>query len=222
MDFEGRIILAQSAVGPAYEAMLEATRGAHQVFADRNRLEFVSTSTVLRGFHPWQAAYNRIVLIEQAVRDGFDGWFMHLDADAVIRHPDFDIRRYFGKRGDRGLIACLGSPESEPWAVNDGVFFLNLGHDDGRRIARRWHDSFMRHVTDDMLRLAVAPWQSPDGSAFPDDQHLLQMELMRDPSLSVLHEDPMLINHRGARFIRQFLRAHGTDEQRLQWIRESL
>jgi hypothetical protein len=91
----------------------------------------------------------------------------------------------------------------------------------GREIVRRWSDAFQLHISDDMLRSASMPWRFPDGSPFPGDQHLLQMELKRDPGLieAVLIEESRLINHRAGRFIRQFLRAHGSAEERLEWIR---
>lgn len=220
----GPIILAQSAAGPIYEAMLDATRPAHLAFCENNRVELRQFRVVMRGFHPWQACYNRILILRGLLDQGFRGWFMHLDADAVIRHPEFDIRRYFGKRQDNSLIACLGSPDAESWAINDGVFFLNMGNETAREIVRRWHSAFMVHLSDDMLRSASVPWRHPDGSPFPGDQHLLQMELLRDPSLmdDMLIEEPLLMNHRGAKFIRQFLRSHGSHEERLGWIKEAV
>jgi len=92
-------------------------------------------------------------------------------------------------------------------------------------ITRRWHDLFRLNVTDQMLTDAVEPWQLlPDGRAFPGDQHLLQMVLRDNAHLmaATLLEDPLTVNHRGARFIRQFLRAHGTHEERLGWIKEAV
>lgn len=216
------IILAQSAVGPIYEAMLKAARPLHHMFCRRNAVEYRTYDMVMRGFHPWQACYNRILILKELEADGFRGWFMHLDADAVIRHPEFDIRRFLGKRSDYALIACPSAPGVERWNVNDGVFFLNLGHEKGREIVQRWHDAFMTHLSDAMLLSAAEPWRFPDGRPFPGDQHLLQMELLRNEHLSdaLLLEDPLLMNHRGAKFIRQFLRAHGDPDQRLDWIRD--
>jgi hypothetical protein len=224
MREEGPILLVQSAVGPVYEDMLAATHAAHVEFCRNNRVEFATFDKVLRGFYPWQSCYNRIMILKRALDEGYSGWYMHLDADAVIRHTEFDLRRFLGKRSDSALIACLGSPDAEPWAINDGVFFLNMSDERGREIASRWYASFTAHLTDDLLRSAVEPWKYPDGSPFPGDQHLLQMELKRDPELlaSVLHEDPLTMNHRGAKFIRQFLRAHGSPVDRLEWIRETV
>jgi hypothetical protein len=216
------ITMLQTACGPVYEQMLAATDERHRSYCSANGVEFQSFIGVRRGFYPWHACYNRIEMLNDLLEAGYDGWVMYLDADAVIRQRNFDLRTFLGKREQHALIATLGSPEAEPWAINDGVFFLNFGHQSGPDIAERWRASFYAHITDQMLREAVTPWRYEDGSPFPGDQHLLQMELRKDDELlaTVLHEDTKTMNHRGAKFIRQFLRAHGSPQERLEWIRE--
>lgn len=213
--------MIQTASGAAYEAMLASTDAAHRSYCEANDVRFWPVIGVLRGAHPWQASFNRIEMLHELGEQGYRGWVMYLDADAVIRQTDFDLRRFLGKRSGYGLVICPGHPEAEPWAVNDGVFFLNLGHNAGRIIARRWYGLFRMLVTDQMLETAVEPWQAlPDGRTFPDDQHLLQVVLRDNGHLmtATLLEDPMTMNHRGAKFIRQFMRAHGSHEERLKWI----
>jgi hypothetical protein len=225
MREEGPITLVQTACGAAYEAMLAATDRAHRAYCEANDVRFWSHVGVIRGPHPWQASFNRIEMLNSLAAEGYRGWVAYLDADAVIRQPDFDLRRFLGKRSNYGLVICAAQPESPPWEVNDGVFFLNLGNGAGRMILRRWHALFRLNVTDQMLTDAVEPWQAlPDGRAFPDDQHLLQIALRDNAHWqpAILLEDPMTMNHRGARFIRQYLRAHGSHEQRLEWIREAV
>lgn len=205
--------------------MLQATDQAHRAYCQAHDVTFWPFIGVCRGSHPWQASFNRIEMLNELCERGYRGWAMYLDADAVIRQADFDLRRFLGKRDEYGLVVCPGHPGAEPWQVNDGVFFINLGNIPGRTIARRWHALFHMNVTGYMLGEAAAPWaELPDGRPFPDDQHLLQMVLRDGDELqrATLLEDPMTMNHRGAKFIRQFLRSHGTDEERLQWIKDSL
>jgi hypothetical protein len=213
------ILFYQTAAGPCYEEMLEATEAPHRAYCRANGLDYFAYVGIRRGFHPWQASFNRIEQLHDLLTAGFRGWFAYLDADAVICQPQFDLRRYLGKRYRCALIAAPGGEEK--WAINNGIFFLNLGHPLGREIAVRWHAAYQA-VSLEMLQDAGEPWQPlPDGRAFPDDQHLLQMELMRDPALAdaTLIEAGGLINPGRGRFIRQFLRTTGSPAERLAAIR---
>ena len=217
------IILAQEAAGFPYEQMLVETDALHRAFCDLNDIEFRSFVGVRRGWHPWQASFNRIEFLRELWDHGFEGWFVYLDADAVIRSPRFDLRRFLGKRSGSALIASPSGAGKDRWDINDGVFFLNLSHEAGRQIARRWWESFHDIVSDDMLRAAAAPWQSlPDGRPFPDDQHLLQMLLRDNEELSsqLLLDETGTFNFGGGKFIKQMMRSAGTYEERLESIKK--
>jgi len=217
------VVFYQTAAGPFYEKMLAATEKLHRDYCEANSLDHVSFLGVRRGFYPWQATFNRIEYLHDLLEAGFGGWFVYLDADAVVCQPGFDLRRYLGKRKDCALIAAPGGQEK--WNVNAGVFFLNLGHECGREIAARWHGAFHRAVTMEMLCEAAEPWQPlADGREFLDDQHLLQMELMREPRFTdaTLIEAGGLINLETGRFIRQFLRTTGSAAERLAAIQATV
>ena len=220
--WDGPTLMMQTAAGAGYEAMLEATDAHHRAYCAANRVDFHSWIGIRRGVHPWQASFNRIEMLVDLLEHGFAGWVLYLDADAVIRQPGFDIRRYLGKRSGYALIAAPGG--AEHWNINDGVFFLNMANPAGREIVRGWHEHVHATVTDAMLETAVAPWQPlPDGRPFPDDQHLLQMLLRREEALArvLLVEDGGLLNGAG-RFIRQFMRVRGDVDERLTLIRETI
>lgn len=217
------VLFYQTASGAFYEPMLAATEALHRAYCHANRLDYLGFVGIRRGFHAWQASFNRIEQLHDLLTAGFRGWFAYLDADAVICQPQFDLRRYLGKRHRCALIAAPGG--DEPWNINNGIFFLNLGHALGRDLAARWHAAFHRVVSLDLLRQAAAPWpRLPDGREFPDDQHLLQMELIRDPALTdaTLVERGGLINLARGRFIRQFLRTMGSPAERLEAIRATV
>jgi hypothetical protein len=211
LPWAGPVVFMQTAAGPAYEAMLTATDAWHRAYCAAHALSFNHFVGIRRGVHAWQASFNRVEMLADLLDDDFAGWVAYLDADAVIRQPGFDLRRYLGKRYGAALIAAPGGPER--WNINDGVFFLNLGHPHGRAIARRWRESVHDTISEALLRDSPLPWQVlPDGRAFPDDQHLLQMVLRDDHTLSaaLLVERGGLINLSNGRFIRQFLRTDGT------------
>jgi hypothetical protein len=218
--FEGPILFVQTASGPLYEAMLAATDARHRAYCAANGIAFWSHVGIRRGFHPWQATFNRVHMLSDRLAEGWEGWFLYVDADAVIRQTMFDIRRYLGRRAQHALIAAPGGEQD--WNINAGVFFLNLGDERGRIIAQRWIAAVGRAVSDEMLETTVEPWgRLPDGRDFPDDQHLLQMVLCDDEALKaglLIERDP-IFNYRSGRFISQFIRATGAPEDRLERMR---
>jgi hypothetical protein len=219
--FEGPITFVQTASGAAYEAMLAATDARHRAYCAANGIEFWSHVGLLRGFHPWQATFNRVDMLAEKLGQDWRGWFVYVDADAVVRQLDFDLRRYLGKRQHHALIAASGGEGD--WNINAGVIFLNLEDERGRIIARRWIGAVDRAVSVDMLRAVAEPWGLlPDGRGFPDDQHLLQMVLRDDDALraGLLIESDPIFNYRAGRFIRQFIRSTGDVENRLEQMQQ--
>ena len=200
--------------------MIGATTPLHQAFCRSQGLEHRAEEGVLRGFHPWQASFNRIEILGSLLDARFRGWFVYLDADAVIVQPDFDIRAYLKGKADRALVIAPGGEQA--WNVNSGVFFLNLGHDCGRKIAALWRRSVHEVVSEAMLMDSSIPWRLPDGRCFPDDQHLLQMVLCRNPPLidATCVERSDFMNYSDGSFIRQIIRAGRTPDQRLDEVRE--
>ena len=127
-------------------------------------------------------------------------------------------------------IDKIDIPQARKFTLDNGipVYAISAGFQDLVKVEFLFPNNtfnvnrpLLNSATNKMLADAVEPWAPlPDGQPFPDDQHLLQMELLRSERLqsAVLHEDPRTINHRGAKFIRQFLRSHGSPEERLAWI----
>jgi len=217
--FEGGIILAQTAAGAEYEAMLAATAERHRQYCEANAIRLWQHVGVHRGTQSWHATFNRIEMLRELLSSDWHGWFLYLDADAVIRQMSFDIRRYLGRRQKFALVAASGG--SEDWMVNAGVFFLNLDDARARLIAARWIQNVDMVITDQLLEHSVSPWQPlANGDPFPDDQHLLQIILRDEPELlaSTLVDRDRTFNMTGSRFIRQYLRASGTPAERLAAI----
>jgi hypothetical protein len=216
------VIFFQTAAGQPYEKMLEATDGLHRRYCLTNDADFRVSMAVRRGYYPWQATFNRIVELGELADKGFDGWFVYLDADAVIVQPQFDLRRYLGKRERAVLIAAPGGPEA--WNINAGVFFLNMGHPLGKQLVLSWRQAFQQSVSDQLLAQSADPWQPlSDGRCFPDDQHLLQMELVANNAFveALIRDESGLISGERGRWIKQFLRATGSATDRLMQVRDA-
>ncbi len=198
------IVLAQSADAENYFALLRSTSRINQVFCQRHGIDYTCHHGILRGFHPWQACYNRIFILHNLIELGFDGWFIHLDADAWVHDVGFDIRGFLAARAGHSMIFA-DSWTRGPWDVNDGIFLANCAHPDTRDIARAWHRG-AGAVSAESLR-AAPDWHGHD---LPDDQDLLHDVLRADDArlaAQIGHEPTQMMNAPTSDVFRQLLRA---------------
>nr|WP_053000119.1 methyltransferase domain-containing protein [Sphingomonas sp. Y57] len=200
----GGVVFLQTADAEHYAPMLAITAAGVREYCRRHGFGYESFLGVKRGFHPWQATFNRIPMLEELVARGFTGWAVYLDADAYIQDLDFDLTAYLADKGDRAAIFATSGVTGEHWDVNAGVALINLGHPLGRELVARWSAAFAAH-SDETLREA-AEWMGGG-----NDQDLLHDILRQDEAIAraVLVEPMTLLNGPRARFIRQQLRAMG-------------
>lgn len=186
--------------------MLVASSRANRAFCERQGIAYAAFIGVKRGFHPWQATFNRIVLLQEYVEQGYAGWVLYLDADAWVRALDWDISAYLAEKRDIAAILIPGNEGAPDWAVNAGVGFFNLSHPACRALIAGWSAAFAR--VDDATLRAAGRWD-----LVANDQDMLQTVLRADPALraSVFLESPARINSREASLIRQVLRAQEPD-----------
>jgi hypothetical protein len=186
-----------------YSPMLRATSRTAIEYARRHGFAYESFTGIKRGFHSAQAAFNRILMLDELVERGHRGWAIHMDADAYIYDLDFDLRAYLGDKQDRAAIMATIPGETIPWHINSGVLFFNLGHPQGVELIRRWKSRFMA-VPDDKLRSLTSVWDTEN------DQVMLYDCLNQDAELRghVLFEDARLFNHYWGTFIRQYLNSY--------------
>ncbi len=198
----GFAVMVQTCDPFLYFDMLVASSRSNRVFCRRWGLAYAAFVGIKRGFHPWQAMFNRILLLQEYLEQGYGGWVLYLDADAYVWDLGFDIKRYLADKSSYAAVLTPSGIGVPAWSVNDGVAFFNLGHEAGRRLVAAWHASFMR-VSDDALR-AAGRWE-----LVRNDQDMLQAILREDAWLRehVFLEATELINSREARCIRQVLRA---------------
>lgn len=196
------IIVLQTADAEHYAPMLAITAPNVREFCRRHGLGYESFVGIKRGFHPWQATFNRIPMLVELVERGFTGWALYLDADAWIQDLGFDLAAYLADKGDRAAVFAESGVTSNPWDVNAGVAMINLGHPLGRALVEQWAAGFAAH-SDDALR-AGDVWLDHG-----NDQDLLHQILRHDRAIAdaVLIEQISFINGPYARFIRQQLRS---------------
>lgn len=198
---EGGVLFLQTADADRYAPMLAITATNVREYCRRHGHGYESFLGVKRGFHPWQATFNRIPMLADLVARGFTGWAVYLDADAYIQDLDFDLTAYLADKQDRAAIFATSGVTGEHWDVNAGVALINLGHPVGRALVERWAAAFAGH-DDDLLR-ASEEWMGAG-----NDQDLLHKILERDADISdaVLVEPMSFLNGPHASFIRQHLR----------------
>lgn len=163
---------------------------------------------IKRGYHPWQATFNRIMMLKELMDEGFRGWAVYIDADAYIHDTTIAVSKLtHGVR--RPLIIERGGDGKELWDSNAGVFLLDFGQPKGRDLVWEWHRAFME-VSDAALKSAVE-WGD-------DDQTLLQ-RILREQIVPDAVERPLpgMLNYDGS-FVRQELREDGSFEARLAAI----
>ena len=213
------ITILQTADAKVYSKMLEITGKTAVEYASAHNCQYVSHVGVVRGFYPWQATFNRIMLIADMIKAGRTGWLLYLDADSYICSLTFDLREYLADKGNCALIAALSGAQPQLWwNINDGVFLLNLDHPKTNGIVSAWHEKFMAVPEFDLKRAYT--WNMISGG-----QALLQSVLQEDDSLRdvvFIDEHSRTINSPHAVFVRQVLRAEGNIGFRLNKLREEI
>jgi hypothetical protein len=210
------IVMLQTADAKRYLPMLQATAAVNQAYCARHGVGYSQFIGIKRGFHPWQACFNRIMLIKEMIDVGFRGWVFYLDADAFVADLSFDVRQLISAT-TKPVIMAPGGLTGEPWDVNDGVFLIDLDNETARNLIFAWHSHFMRN-SEDELRAAVE-WES----GVESDQPRLHGILHTDPRFHgcVGMVDRYLFNNEKGSFVRQILRSNArTWNERLARIRK--
>lgn len=88
------IVFVQTADPIRYRIFLEITSQTVREYCARHGFGYESFLGIARGYHPWQATYNRIPILRRWADSGFSGWICYLDADAYIADLAFDLRAY--------------------------------------------------------------------------------------------------------------------------------
>ena len=209
-----KVLFVQTADAIKYRSMIELTSQTVREFCAKRGCDYLSFIGLKRGFHPWQAAYNRIVILMEVIESGFDGWVAYVDADGFIVNLHFDIHEYLDRNSKKALIIPRSRVNDDVyWEINDGIFFINLANKNARIIIESWYKEFMSIEDNDLKRC-------DDWVGIPNDQDLLQKVLKENMELEpyVVH-DNVNIYGTGSKFIRQILRVDApTYIQRLRMV----
>ena len=196
------IMMLQTADGSAYADMLAVGRKANESYATAQGLGYQCFIGIKRGYFPWHAAFNKVLLTREIMAAGYRGWVFYLDADAFVYDQEFDLVRYLKSHHDKALIAGPGGAGGERWDINVGVFLVNLRMKSARQLIEHWYSDVMG-TTDDQLR------QAPAWYDVMSDQPRLHRILQENPH----YQDDLHIAERSffndykASFVRQIFRS---------------
>ena len=208
------IVFIQTSDPDVYEPMLRETAKVNKIYCKRHGLEYQEYVGLKRGYFPWHACFNRIILLKELIDAAYAGWAFYVDADAYVFDLSFDIRRLVTEIG-KPVIMAPGGLTGFYWDVNDGVFLIDLRDATARELVLAWHADFM-NTPDEVLQTA-ATWNS-----IPSDQPRLQRLLREDERFGQClgHAPREVLNDQRASFLRQVLRSNSpTFEERLAQVK---
>jgi hypothetical protein len=195
----------QSSDPVRYAEMLAHTSRTVQAYCDQHCHHYESFIGLKRGYHPWQAAFNRLFMLEEIVERADCDWVIYLDADAYIANLNFDLADYLLDFSDKIAAAAPSGASDCAWDVNSGVMAVNVRDPLARTFVRLWKAEF-DSISDEVLAAAEDWYIGMHG-----DQALLHRVLQANDSILARFGrlDPALINSPDATFIRQQLRGFG-------------
>ena len=207
--------LLQTADPTRYRAMLDITAPPSRRFCDIQGVDYVQFVGIKRGCHPWHAAFNRIEMLSDLIREGFNGWAIYLDADAYPFDLRFDLAGYLAQHERWALIGAAGG--SGPHMLNTGILLVNMAKQAAVETVRAWQAAFDSELPNERLNTA-ADWIDVD------DQSLLHEVLSRQGNARsvVKIEGFDLMGWPYSRFLRQMLRQFGDFDTRCDRLREGV
>jgi len=187
-----------------YIPIISATERVNRLYAKLHGYEYKVYKQIFKGRSAVHAAFNRVFIIFNMMKAGYSGWVAYLDADAFFADIYFDLSCYLKDNSSHSFIAAKASTDPRKWAINNGVFFLNLGHPLGQKLIDKYMFSVGKLVPDWYWALDDAPWPPQEF----DDQNILFSVLANDPEIleNIKNEEGVFNTAYGAA-IKQLLRA---------------
>ena len=174
-----QITIIQTADPVKYLPIIRATERVNRLYAKLHGCDYAAYKELVRGRSPVHAAFNRVYLMDRMREAGYRGWIAYLDSDAYFGNLYFDLSDYLAANAGHCFIAARASADPRKWAINNGVFFLNLGHPLGQRLVQTY-----RHYVDRLVPQSY--WEQEDAAWPPqeyDDQNILFSVLAHDAEI---------------------------------------
>jgi hypothetical protein len=213
------VLMMQTADADVYRPMLEVAAEINRLWCARHGAQYESYLGIKRGRAPWMATYNRIFMLEEVLLRGYRGWVIFADADAYVADLDFDLRGYLTANARYCLIGATGGT-TDPWNLNAGILFINLGDPIGQEFVRDWRRRFDNLVSESYLNNPESKWDDE-----PNDQAIMYLCIQRVPGLveRTLREERGVFNYHDGAFMRQTVRARSSSvAERIAWMKADI
>jgi hypothetical protein len=198
-----------------YHELFSITSRVNREFCKLRDVDYLGYVGLRVGKFPWHATYNRILLLDDTIRQGCRGWVIYLDADAYVADVRFDIRSFLVQHSRFSIIAAPAGLEH--WCINAGILLLNLESEFVRVIISKWNEAFQDQIEQEKLMAAAQPWQ--DG--IKDDQVLLHEVLSAENIVDEVLVAPLAqIGAPSSTCFRQILRQNGSLRERCEMARQ--
>jgi hypothetical protein len=128
--------------------MLLASAKYNAKYCSRYGIDYMLHMGLKIGCHPHHAMFNRIYLLRDLVRQGYDGWVIYLDADNIIQKPDFNLKLHLAEAERDGKVFYFLNHNNESnanyslWDINSGVFALKIGHETVNLLISLWAEFY--------------------------------------------------------------------------------
>jgi len=199
-----------------YKTLMDKNRVVNEIYCKKMGYEYMAYQGIKRGYHPWQATFNRIYLMEDELNKKEADWVFYIDADVVVADLDRRLEDiiYEGNNSTMSFIFCKGC-ENVLYDINAGVFFMNVSGAFSKSVITMWRELFESICTTRILYLAKHPWSIHSNSLLIQDQSLLEFVFRIYDTFGVLQgflktymgADANKFNYDG-NFVRQSIRPH--------------
>jgi len=198
------ILMLQTSDSQKYTPIINASSKFNELYCKNNGIQYQKFIGLKRGIAPHHATLNRVFLLKELLDEGFSGWVLYLDADAIVANPAINIKGHFANLRENGKSAQLYSVDDDKntyWNVNAGVLAIDLSTKFSSKLIQSWYLFYELLYQEKQYQEATTFWDE-----IINDQNSLHMILMNIGE-KLVNEFCLLDKFLQNDFCKQFLRA---------------
>lgn len=207
-----RVLVLQTADPHKYVSLLRASSAVNHQYALKHGYSYQSFVGLYRGQYAWHAAFNRIYLLQDILKEGLYDYVLYLDADAIVVDLSQKVEDLI--EDDRLFYMASGGIEGKkPWHVNDGVFLFSCRHPMAKQVVDAWADQV------DPRNFSVRKWGKYGGADMAALQRVLKSFTLAEAEKMVKvyrGKEANFMNYENGKFIKQLFRYPSEPNKKLK------